>query len=60
MPQTARAAGFQMTGAMLGFPGEDYTTPQTIRAPGGFGNPATRPEQLQRLQWRYSAPGHWG
>ena len=31
MPEAARAAGFRMTGAMLGFPGEDYTTPQTIQ-----------------------------
>ena len=29
-----------MTGAMLGFPGEDYTTPRTIQNSGGFGNPA--------------------
>jgi sugar phosphate isomerase/epimerase len=51
MPAAARAAGFQLTGAMLGFPGEDYTTPQTIQHTGGFGNPATRPERLERLAW---------
>jgi sugar phosphate isomerase/epimerase len=51
MPEAARAAGLQMTGAMLGFPGEDYTTPQTIQASGGFGNPATRAERLERFQW---------
>src|SRR6201993_4311045 len=51
MPQVARTAGFQMTGAMLGFPGEDYTTPQTIQKTGGFGNPATRAERLERFQW---------
>lgn len=51
LPAVARAAGFRMTGAMLGFPGEDYTTPQTIQESGGFGNPATRAERLQRLQW---------
>jgi sugar phosphate isomerase/epimerase len=51
MPQAAKAAGFRMTGAMLGFPGEDYTTPQTIKKTGGFGDPATRPERLERLQW---------
>ncbi len=50
-PQIARAAGFQLTGAMLGFPGEDYTTPQTIERTGGFGHPATRPERLDRFQW---------
>jgi sugar phosphate isomerase/epimerase len=51
MPQAARAAGFKMTGTMLGFPGEDYTTPKTIELSGGFGNPATRPERLERFKW---------
>jgi sugar phosphate isomerase/epimerase len=51
LPEVARAAGFRLTGAMLGFPGEDYTTPQTIQKTGGFGNPATRPERLERFQW---------
>src|SRR5438874_4509931 len=50
-PEAARAAGFRMTGAMLGFPGEDYTTPQTIQHTGGFGNPATRAERLERFAW---------
>ena len=39
------------SGAMLGFPGEDYTTPQTIQATGGFGDPSTRAERLDRLRW---------
>jgi sugar phosphate isomerase/epimerase len=51
LPEVARAAGFQMSGAMLGFPGEDYTTPQTIQRTGGFGNPATRSERLERFRW---------
>ncbi len=51
MPAAAKAAGFRMAGAMLGFPGEDYTTPQTIEKTGGFGNPSTRPERLERLKW---------
>jgi sugar phosphate isomerase/epimerase len=51
MPQAVLAAGFELTGAMLGFPGEDYTSPQTIRETGGFGNPATRPERLERFAW---------
>ncbi|WP_435011288.1 sugar phosphate isomerase/epimerase family protein [Tundrisphaera lichenicola] len=51
MPEAARASGLTLTGAMLGFPGEDYTTPQTIQATGGFGDPATRPERLERLAW---------
>jgi sugar phosphate isomerase/epimerase len=50
LPEAARAAGFRLTGAMLGFPGEDYTTPQTIQKTGGFGNPATRAERLERFQ----------
>ena len=51
MPTAAKAAGFRMSGAMLGFPGEDYTTPQTIEKTGGFGDPATRPERLERFKW---------
>ena len=51
MPAAARVAGFRMTGTMLGFPGEDYTTPQTIQHTGGFGNPATRAERLERFKW---------
>src|SRR5947209_2451925 len=51
MPEAARASGLKLTGAMLGFPGEDYTTPQTIKATGGFGDPADRPERLRRLGW---------
>jgi sugar phosphate isomerase/epimerase len=51
MPEAARASGLVLTGAMLGFPGEDYTTPQTIKATGGFGDPADRAERLERLKW---------
>jgi len=51
MPAAAKKAGFKMSGAMLGFPGEDYTTPQTIEKTGGFGNPATRAERLERFKW---------
>jgi L-ribulose-5-phosphate 3-epimerase len=51
LPKAALAAGFDLGGAMLGFPGEDYTTPQTIQKTGGFGDPATRPERLERLKW---------
>ncbi|MHC5544805.1 sugar phosphate isomerase/epimerase family protein, partial [Singulisphaera rosea] len=49
MPEVALASGIAFTGTMLGFPGEDYTTPATIQATGGFGNPADRPERLNRL-----------
>jgi L-ribulose-5-phosphate 3-epimerase len=51
LPEVARNSGLALTGAMLGFPGEDYTTPQTIQATGGFGDPSTRPERLERLAW---------
>ena len=51
LPEVARAAGFDLCGAMLGFPGEDYTTPDSIRRTGGFGNPADRPARLERLAW---------
>src|SRR5262245_47680918 len=51
MPEAARAAGFDLTGTMLGFPGEDYTTPATIQKTGGFGDPATRPQRLERFAW---------
>jgi sugar phosphate isomerase/epimerase len=51
LPQVACGSGLHMTGAMLGFPGEDYTTPQSIQKTGGFGNPADRPARLQRFEW---------
>lgn len=51
MPSIAHDSGIVMTGAMLGFPGEDYTTPQTIKATGGFGDPGLRPERINRLKW---------
>ena len=51
MPAAAHDSGIVMTGAMLGFPGEDYTTPLTIKETGGFGNPALRTERIERLKW---------
>src|ERR1044072_2304988 len=51
MPAVANAAGFRMTGTMLGSPGEDSTTPKTIELSGGFGNAATRAERLERFKW---------
>lgn len=51
LPQAARKASFRMSGAMLGFPGEDYTTPETIKRTGGFGDPALRPERIERFRW---------
>ncbi len=51
MPEAALASGISFTGAMLGFPGEDYTTPETIKRTGGFADPALRAERLDRLAW---------
>ena len=51
MPAVALESDIVMTGAMLGFPGEDYTTPQTIKETGGFGNPALCAERIERLKW---------
>jgi sugar phosphate isomerase/epimerase len=51
MPEAALASGISMTGAMLGFPGEDYTTPATIKETGGFGKPEWRGERIDRLKW---------
>lgn len=51
MPAAALAAGFDIHAAMIGFPGEDYTTPDTIKETGGFGNPATRAARLETLKW---------
>src|SRR5262245_36504739 len=51
MPAAARSAEFRMSGSMLGFPGEDYTSPQSIEKTGGFGDPVTRPERIERIKW---------
>ena len=40
-------SGLELSGTMIGFPGEDYTSPATIRQTGGFGDPATRPERQE-------------
>ena len=51
MVEAARKASFEMTASMIGFPGEDYTTPETIRKTGGFGDPATRQKRLEIFKW---------
>ena len=51
MPRAALDSGLVFTGTMLGFPGEDYTSPETIRRTGGFGDPALRAGRLDRLAW---------
>jgi len=54
------AAGFRMTGAMLGFPGEDYTQTADHSEDRCFGNPADRAERLERFQWARIEPALWG
>ncbi|HVJ82702.1 MAG TPA: sugar phosphate isomerase/epimerase family protein [Planctomycetia bacterium] len=51
MPAAAKNAGLRYSGTMIGFPGEDYTTPEHIKRTGGFGDPATRAERLERFRW---------
>lgn len=51
MPIAALSSGLHLTGAMIGFPGEDYTSPEIIKQTGGFGNPETRPSRLETLKW---------
>ncbi|QDU61856.1 Xylose isomerase-like TIM barrel [Planctomycetes bacterium Pan216] len=47
----AKSAPFRLSSAMIGFPGEDYTTPATIQQTGGFGNPKTREERIETFRW---------
>lgn len=51
MPGVAEHASMRIASAMIGFPGEDYTTPETIKKTGGFGDPALRPERIDRFRW---------
>lgn len=51
MPGVAAGASFRMAGAMIGFPGEDYSTPESIQRTGGFGDPARRTERIERFRW---------
>lgn len=51
MPKVAREAGLNMSSAMIGFPGEDYETPETIKRTGGFGDPKLREARLDVLRW---------
>ncbi len=44
--EALQASGLELSGTMIGFPGEDYTSPATIRESGGFGDPALRTERL--------------
>jgi L-ribulose-5-phosphate 3-epimerase len=40
----------KLTAAMIGYPGEDYTTPQTIQATGGFGDASRRKERIEMFK----------
>ena len=44
--KSLRQSHLEVSAAMIGYPGEDYTTPQTIQKTGGFGDPETRKERL--------------
>ena len=46
-----REVSFAVSATMIGFPGEDYTTPGTIERTGGFGDPALRAERLDIFRW---------
>ena len=51
LPAAALAAGMQIVGTMIGFDGEDYSSPATIHRTGGFSDPATREARFARLAW---------
>jgi L-ribulose-5-phosphate 3-epimerase len=44
--ETFLDSGLTISATMIGFPGEDYTSPATIQRTGGFSDPATREERL--------------
>ena len=43
-------SGLEVSATMIGFPQEDYTSPETIRRTGGFGDPSTRAQCLEIFQ----------
>lgn len=51
MPTAARKAKLRYSGTMIGYPGEDYTSPETIKRSGGFGDPDTRRERIDIFRW---------
>ena len=40
-------SNIEMSASMIGYPGEDYTSPATIKKTGGFGDPALRKERME-------------
>jgi sugar phosphate isomerase/epimerase len=51
LPAAALAAGMRIAGTMIGFDGEDYSSPAAFLRTGGFSDPATRGPRLARLAW---------
>ncbi len=51
MIQKAKETPLEISATMMGFPGEDYTTPKTIEETGGFGDPKTRDERIELFKW---------
>jgi sugar phosphate isomerase/epimerase len=49
-PKLLQQHGIRIVSGMLGFPGEDYTTPDTIRVTGGVAPDQDWPENWQRVQ----------
>lgn len=49
--EVLQASGLELSGTMIGFPGEDYTSPATIRESGGFGDPALRAGRLEIFRY---------
>lgn len=45
--QALKKANLDISATMIGYAGEDYTTPETIKRTAGFGDPATRRERLE-------------
>ena len=45
--EALKQSHLDVTGTMIGYPGEDYATPQSIRRTGGFGDPNLRRERLE-------------
>jgi len=48
--QTLRRTGLKVPAGMIGFAGEDYSSIDAIRRTGGFVDPATFPERLDRCR----------
>ncbi|NQZ67991.1 MAG: sugar phosphate isomerase/epimerase [Lentisphaeria bacterium] len=60
MESAAKAANFTLLSTMIGFPGEDYTTPLTIKQTGGFGDPARNEERLEIFKWAVQRTANLG